>query len=155
MLTIYIDADACPVKEEVYRVARRYRARVTLVANAWMRVPKEEWIELVLVPDEGQLDAADDWIVETVQGDDIVITEDIILASRCLAGGARVINPRGRVFTAESIGEALATRELMADLREAGAVTGGPAPFEKRDRSVFLQRLDETIQAVRRSKGTM
>ena len=148
MPTVFVDADACPVKGEVFRVAERYGARVVLVANQWMRVPTEPWIELVVVKEAGGLDDADHHIVAEAEADDIVVTDDIILASRCLEKGARVLTPRGRVFTPATIGEALATRELMADLREAGAVTGGPAPFGKRDRSEFLQRLDEIFQAI-------
>ncbi len=142
------------MKEEVYRVAKRYGARVVLVSNTWMRVPRESWVELVVVKEAGGLDDADHHIVELAEADDIVVTDDIILASRCLEKGARALTPRGRIFTPESIGEALATRELMADLREAGAVTGGPAPFEKKDRSNFLQRLDEIIQAIKKGKRT-
>jgi uncharacterized protein YaiI (UPF0178 family) len=150
MLHIYIDADSCPVKDEVYKVAKRYGLSVTLVAAAWMRVPTESWIHLEVVKETGGLDAADDWIVEQIGSGDIVVSEDIILASRCVEKEARALNPRGRLFTPESIGEALATRELMADLREAGTITGGPAPFEKTDRSRFLQRLDEIVNAVKR-----
>ena len=152
MLHIYIDADSCPVKDEVYKVAKRYGLQVTLVAAQWLRVPKEVWIHLKVVEETGDLDAADDWIVDQVELGDIVVSEDIILASRCLEKQARALNPRGRAFTPESIGEALATRELMADLREAGTITGGPAPFEKTDRSRFLQRLDETVNAVKRGR---
>ena len=148
MPTVFVDADACPVKDEVYRVAKRYGARVVLVANQWMRVPTEPWIELEVVKEAGGLDDADHHIVAEAEADDIVVTDDIILASRCLEKGARALTPRGRVFTPDTIGEALATRELMADLREAGAVTGGPAPFGKRDRSEFLQRLDEIFQGI-------
>jgi uncharacterized protein YaiI (UPF0178 family) len=150
MLHILVDGDSCPVKEEVYRVAKRYDLQVTVVAASWMRVPNEPWIHLEVVKEEGQLDAADDWIVGRAEAGDIVVSEDIILASRCLEKGARVLNPRGRVFTPDSIGEALATRDLMADLRESGAITGGPSPFGKTDRSAFLQRLDEIINAVKR-----
>lgn len=149
-MRILVDADACPVKDEVYRVARRYELAVTLVSNSWMRVPSEPWLELVVVKEAGALDDADHWIAGEASPRDIVVTEDIILASRCLDAGAYVLNPRGRVFTSESIGEALATRELMAGLREMGEITGGPAPFGKRDRSAFLQRLDEAVHAVRR-----
>ena len=152
MLTIFVDADACPVKDEVFKVAKRVQAKVVLVANQWMRVPREDWIELVVVKEAGGLDDADHLIVELARADDIIVTDDIILASRCLEKGARSLSPRGRIFSPENIGEALATRELMADLREAGAVTGGPAPFEKRDRSNFLQQLDQMIQQVRRKK---
>ena len=146
MTEIYVDADACPVKEEVYRVAQRYGLRVVLVSNAWLRVPNEEWLELVVVGAE--LDAADAWIVEHVSGDDIVVTADILLAALCLEKCAGVLGPRGCPFTEDSIGGALATRELMSQLREMGEVSGGPPPFEKRDRSQFLQALDRMINAV-------
>jgi uncharacterized protein YaiI (UPF0178 family) len=150
MLHIFVDADSCPVKNEVYRVARRYGLDVTLVTARWFRVPSEPWLHLEVVKETGGLDAADDWIVERIGPGDILVSEDIILASRCLEKDARALNPRGRVFTPHTIGEALATRELMADLREAGEVTGGPAPFEKGDRSRFLQRLDEIVNALKR-----
>jgi uncharacterized protein YaiI (UPF0178 family) len=149
LLDIYVDADGCPVKDEVYRVAARYDLKVFLVANAWMRVPdEEEDVELVVVGDE--LDAADDWIADHVQPDDVVVTADIPLASRCVKAGARVLSPRGRIFDEASVGSALAARDLSAYLREIGLQTGGPAPFDKRDRSQFLQRLDQVIQAIRR-----
>ncbi len=150
LLNIFVDADGCPVKQEVYRVAKRYGLKVTLVSNSRMRAPQEGWLEAVVV--DGQVNAADHWIVEHVNKNDIVITGDIPLASRCLERGARVLAPTGRVFTQEGIGEALANRELLSHLRDLGTPTGGPAPFEKRDRSRFLQRLDETIQAVRSRK---
>lgn len=150
MLDIYVDADGCPVKQEVYRVARRYELKVILVANKWIRCPHEDWLELVVV--EEQFDATDDWIVEHASADDIVICGDIPLASRCLKKGARVLAPRGRVFTEDSIGGALATRELFSHLRDIGTVGGGPPPFDNQDRSAFLQRLDEIIQAIRRGK---
>jgi uncharacterized protein YaiI (UPF0178 family) len=149
MLDIYVDADGCPVKNEVYRVAERYGLKVYLVANTRMRTPDSDSVELVLVG--AQLNAADDWIAEHAAKDDIVISSDIPLADRCIKRGARVLGPRGRVFTEDSIGGALATRDLLSHLRELGTVTGGPAPFEKRDRSQFLQRLDEIIQAIRRT----
>ena len=148
MLHIYIDADACPVKQEVYRVAVRYRLDVTLVANSWMRVPKESWLTLKVVSDG--FDAADDWIVEQVQRHDIVVTADILLASRCLKKGACVIGSTGKSFRDDNIGQAVATRALMADLRASGEITGGPAPLAARDRSCFLQELDKVIQAIRR-----
>ncbi len=148
MLHIFVDADACPVKQEVYRVARRYRLEVTLVANSWMRVPNEQWIALKVV-DDG-FDAADDWIVEHVQPHDIVVTADILLASRCVKEGARVIGPTGKPFTENNIGQAVATRNLMSYLRSAGEITGGPPPLQKRDRSRFLHQLDEVIQTIRR-----
>jgi uncharacterized protein len=147
LLNIFVDGDGCPVKQEVYRVAQRYGLKVTLVSNARMRTPQEDWLEIVVV--EGQFNAADDWIVEHVQENDIVISGDIPLASRCLEKGTRVLAPTGRVFTPDSIGAALANRDLLSYLRDLGTLTGGPAPFEKRDRSLFLQRLDETIQALR------
>ena len=147
---IFVDADACPVKEEVYRVAQRYGIKVTLVSNAWLRAPKEEWLELVIV--DGELDAADSWIIEHVAKNDIVVSADIPLASECLKKGVRVLGPRGRPFTEDSIGAALATRELMSHLRDMGEMTGGPPPFQKRDRSQFLQALDRMIQAIRRGK---
>ncbi len=148
MLHIFVDADACPVKPEVYRVASRYRLDVTLVANSWMRVPNELWIVLEVV--EGGFDAADDWIVTHVQPHDIVITADILLASRCLKEGARVIGTTGKPFTENNIGQVVATRDLLSELRGAGKITGGPPPLQKRDRSRFLQQLDEVIQAIRR-----
>jgi len=148
LLHIYIDADACPVKQEVYRVAGRYRLEVTLVANSWMRTPDEKWITLEVV-DQG-FDAADDWIVEHVEPFDIVITADIPLASRCIKAGARVVGPIGKPFTEDNIGSAVATRNLLEELRGAGEITGGPPPLEKRDRSRFLQKLDEAVQSVRR-----
>ncbi len=148
MLKIFIDADGCPVKEEVYRVARRYGLEVALVANSWMHAPSDAMIERIVV--DGKFDAADDWIVEHVGENDVVITADIPLASRCLKKKAMVLGTTGREFTEENIGEALATRELMSHLRDLGTQTGGPAPFENRDRSRFLHRLDEIIQSIRR-----
>ncbi len=150
MLHIYVDADACPVKEEVYRVAERHGLRVILVANSWMRIPAEDWIELVIVDD--QFDAADDYIVDHLETDDIVISGDIHLAARCLASGAYVLRPTGRPFTETNIGDALATRDLLSRLRDAGSLAGGPPPFKKKDRSLFLQQLDEIIQSIRRKR---
>jgi uncharacterized protein len=148
MLTIYIDADACPVKEEVYRVARRYGVRVAVVANASLRVPAGGRIELVVRPGFG---AADDWIAEQAGPGDVVVTADIPLAARCVAKGARVLDPKGREFTERDVGAALATRDLMEQLRQGGVVTGGPAPMTPRDRSRFLSKLDEAINAARRA----
>ncbi len=148
MTRIFVDADACPVKDEVYRVAQRYGLRVVLVSNTWLRAPNEEWLEVVVVG--GELDAADAWIVEHVTRGDIVVSADIPLAALCLEKGASVLGPRGRPFTEDSIGNALATRELMSQLREMGEVGGGPPPFEKRDRSQFLQALDRMIHAIRK-----
>ncbi len=148
MLHIFIDADACPVKQEVYRVAERYQLEVTLVANSTMRIPNERWIRLEVV--ENTFDAADDWIVEHVDTHDIVITADIPLASRCLKNGASVLGPTGKPFTENNIGSTLATRDLLSELRGAGEIMGGPPPIQKRDRSRFLQKLDEVIQSIRR-----
>jgi uncharacterized protein YaiI (UPF0178 family) len=150
LITIYVDADGCPVKNEVYRVAKRFGLKVYLVSNSRMGIPQEELFELVIV-NEG-FNAADDWIVEQVRDNDVVISADIPLAARCLGKDARVIDPRGRVFTKESIGDVLANRDLMAYLRDMGNMTGGPAPFEKRDRSRFLQRLDDVLQAAVRAR---
>ena len=151
MLDIFVDADACPVKQEVYRVAERHGLRVTLVSNVSMRRPQKDWIELVVVGDH--LDAADDWIAGHAGLDDIVISGDIPLAARCLGQGALVLGPAGHAFTQDNIGEALATRDLLSQLRDMGTMIGGPAPFQKKDRSRFLQRLDEIIHAIRRNRG--
>jgi uncharacterized protein len=148
LLHIFVDADACPVKQEVYRVANRYGLQVTLVANAWMKVPREGRVTLEVV--KGGFDAADDRIVEQVTPGDIVITSDILLASRCIKKGARVIGSTGKPFTEDNIGMAVASRDLMAELRSTGEISGGPMPLQKRDRSNFLQQLDTVIQAVRR-----
>ena len=146
MRTIYIDADACPVKAEVYRVAERYAVPVRVVANAPLRVPAG--VELVVCAGFG---AADDWIAERAGPGDIVVTADVPLAARCLAKDARDLDHKGRAFTESDIGSALAMRDLMADLRAAGEVTGGPAPMTARDRSRFLSKLDEAVNAVRRA----
>ncbi len=151
LLHIFVDADACPVKQEVYRVAGRYGLKVTLVANAWMRVPNEHLIALEVVGTG--FDAADDWIVAQVQPHDIVVTADIPLASRCLKAGARVIGPTGKPFTEDNIGDVVATRDLLSGLRDAGEITGGPPPLKKRDRSRFLQKLDDVIQSIRRASA--
>ena len=148
MLTIFVDADGCPVKDEVYRVAKRCELSVVLVANSRMRVPSDPSIRLVVV--SGDFDAADDWIVENARASDIVVTADIPLASRVLRNGARALDHRGRVFTEDSIGEALASREIASHMRDMGMMTGGPAPLDRRHRSMFLQRLDDLIQAIRR-----
>ena len=149
MLEIYVDADACPVKQEVCRVAKRYGMKVTFVSNSPMRVPDPEISTLVVV--HGRFDAADDLIAEKIAENDIVVTADIPLAARCIRNGARAIGPTGRIFSEENIGDVLATRDLMSDLRETGALTGGPPPFQKRDRSRFLQNLDQVIQLIKRS----
>ena len=149
-IRIFVDADACPVKDEVFRVALRYGLQVYLVANAPLRVPKNPLFESVVVA-RGIFDGADDWIVDRVTPTDIAVTADIPLAARCLEKGARALDAKGRVYTPESIGDALASRELMANLRAMGDMGGGPAPFTPRDRSTFLQRLDDLIQAIRRA----
>ena len=151
MLDIYVDADACPVKPEVCRVAARYALSVTFVANTNMRLPGPGSPRLVVV--SGHLDAADDWIVDQVAENDIVVTADIPLASRCIASGAAVLRPTGKPFTADNIGDVLATRNLLAELRGAGELIGGPPPFQKRDRSRFLQSLDEVIQRLKRQSA--
>ncbi len=147
-MPIYVDADACPVKEEVYRVARRYVIKVYVVANSPIRVPPEDLIEQIVV--RGGFDAADDWIAERVEAGDIAITTDIPLADRCLRRGARVLSPKGIAFTEDAIGDAVATRALLEMLRQSGEITGGPAPFAKSDRSRFLAKLDELVHASRR-----
>jgi len=148
-MRIYVDADACPVKLEIYKVAERYGLAVTLVAGSWMRTPAVPEVTLEVV-DQG-FDAADDWIVSHVDGADIVVTTDIPLAARCLARGACVLGPTGRPFTESNIGDALATRNLLAGMRGAGEETGGPEPFGARDRSRFLQALDRAVHAGRRA----
>jgi uncharacterized protein len=149
-MQIFIDADACPVKAEVYKVAMRHGLKVVVVANSYMAVPREPWIDLVVVG--GKLDAADDRIVESVSAGDLVVTSDVPLASRCVKLGAKVVAPNGREFTEDSIGMALATRNLMDQLRSAGEVTGGPAAFSRQDRSQFLQALDRIIVRSKRSE---
>jgi uncharacterized protein YaiI (UPF0178 family) len=147
VITVFVDADACPVKDEIYRVAKRLGLRVLVVANGRLTVPRDPNIELVVVP-KGALDAADDWIAERAGPSSVVVTQDIPLAARCLANGAKALDPRGRVFTDEAIGDALATRELMSQLRDMGTITGGPAPFADKDRSRFLQSIDTVVQGM-------
>lgn len=149
MTQIYVDSDACPVKAEVIRVAKRYGLGVTFVSNSWMRLPEEWGAKLVVV--EGQFDAADYWIVEHVVKNDVVVAGDIPLAHRCIKAGARVIGPDGRLFDEENIGSILAMRDLLHVLRGAGEITSGPAPFQNKDRSKFLQVLDRVIQDIKRS----
>lgn len=151
MLTIYVDADACPVKDEIYRVAKRYGMRVVVVANATMATPNSPLVEMVV---RQGFNAADDWIAEQAGPCDVVITADIPLAARALANGARVIDAKGREFTERDIGSQLAMRDLMSDLRQGGQVTGGPAPLTPKDRSRFLSKLDEVVNAVRRQTGS-
>ncbi len=148
MLTIYIDADACPVKDEVYKVARRHAMKVLVVANSTMRVPVEPLVELVVRAGFG---AADDWIAGEIGPCDICITADVPLAARCVANGAVALDPKGRLLDANSIGEAVATRDLMEELRAMGQAAGGPAPMTPKDRSRFLAKLDEAVNAARRA----
>lgn len=149
---LYIDGDACPVKEEVYRVARRYGLPVKLVANTWMNAPREALIERVVV-DSGP-DAADDWIAERAGTGDVVVTADLPLAERCLKAGALVVAPNGRAHTVDSIGAALAGRAIGEHLRSMGEITGGAKPFGPADRSRFLQALDEAVHRARRLAAT-
>jgi uncharacterized protein YaiI (UPF0178 family) len=150
-IRIYVDADACPVKDEVYRVAGRYGLHVTVVSNSFLNLPREPWIERVVVGDK--FDAADDWIAERAGPGAIVVTADVPLASRCVKAGAVAIAPNGKAFTESSVGLALATRNLMQDLREAGAITGGPKPFSPKDRSAFLGALDRAVVRLKRDLG--
>jgi uncharacterized protein len=148
---ILVDADACPVKEEVYKVAFRHGVPVRIVSNAYLRVPAHPLIERVLV--SGAFDAADDWIAGAAGPGAVAVTGDILLADRCLKAGAAVIGPNGKPFTSASIGAAIATRAIMADLRAgADGITGGPAPFAKADRSRFLSALDEALVRAKRDR---
>jgi uncharacterized protein YaiI (UPF0178 family) len=150
MLIIYIDADGCPVKDETYKVAARYQLKIYVVANKRIHIPLHPSVEMVVVsagPDE-----ADNWIADKIGEHDICITADIPLADRCLKKNAKVLGNRGDEFTEDMIGEAMATRELMKELREMGQVGGGPAPFSPRDRSEFLAGLDRIIQKIKRIK---
>lgn len=150
-IRIYIDADACPVKDEIYKVAARHRLPVSVVAGGFIRVPQDPLIERIAAG--SGMDAADDWIAERAGPSDVVITADIPLASRCIKKGAAVIAPTGKAFTEESIGMTLAVRNLMTDLRSAGEITGGPRGFSPRDRSTFLSTLDTTIRRLQRSRA--
>ena len=145
---IYVDADACPVKDEIYRVAERHGWPVSVVAGQFIRVPQHPLIERVAAG--SAMDAADDWIATRARRGDIVITADVPLASRCVKAGADVLAPNGRAFTEDSIGMTLAVRNLMTDLRESGELTGGPRSFSPRDRSAFLSALDQAIRRVQR-----
>jgi hypothetical protein len=148
MIRVLIDADACPVKDEIYRVALRHGVAVVVVSNQRLRTPDHPAITRAVVSDA--FDAADDWIVQTASGDDVVVTGDILLADRCLKVGATVLAHTGRPFTTASIGAAVATRAIMADLRAGIDSIGGPAPFAKTDRSRFLQALDEALVRLKR-----
>jgi len=148
MIRILVDADACPVKEEIYKVAFRHEIGVMIVSNSPIRIPAHPLIERVVVSDG--FDAADDWIAERADDQAICITADILLADRCLKAGAAVIAPNGKPFTTASIGGAIATRAIMADLRAGGDIIGGPAPFGKVDRSRFLSAVDEALVQLKR-----
>ena len=148
-ITLYVDADACPVKPEIYRVAERHGVKVYVVSNAFLQGPQDPLIERVVV--SAGFDAADDWIAERAGRGSIVITADIPLASRCVKAGADVIGPTGKPFSEASIGMALATRNVMEDLRAMGEVTGGPKPFSARDRSAFLSALDVAVNRLKRA----
>ena len=148
---IYVDADACPVKDEIYRVASRHGLPVSVVAGQFIRVPHDPLIERIAAG--SGMDAADDWIAERAGKGDIVITSDIPLASRCVKSGAEVIAPNGKPFTEQSIGMTLAVRKLMTDLRSSGEVTGGPKSYSPRDRSAFLSALDQTIRRIQRQRA--
>ena len=151
MTTLFIDADACPVKEEVYRVARRYGLKVFVVSNAWMQVPRGEPLIEQVVVDAGP-DVADDWIAERASPGDVVITADIPLADRCLKAGAQALKANGQPFTPDSIGSALAGRMVGEHLRSMGVATSGPPPFSAADRSRFLQALDQAVVKARRAR---
>ncbi len=148
MTKIFIDADGCPVKEEVYRVAERYKLSVVLVANKPLNLPSNPLLKMVVVP--GSFDAADDWIVENLEAGDIVITSDILLADRCVKKTTRVLGHKGDEFTQDNIGSAVANRELMQNLRYMGEIKGGPSPMDKKARSKFLGTLDNIIQSLKR-----
>jgi uncharacterized protein YaiI (UPF0178 family) len=149
---IYIDADGCPVKDEVYKVASRYSMQTVVVANKYLNVPIDPLISMSVVP--GGFDAADDWIVERVTGRDVVVTSDILLAERCVGKKARVLGPKGNEFTEDNVGMAVANRELFHNLRLMGEKRGGPAPMDKKARSQFLGKLDQIIQTLRRCGET-
>lgn len=148
MVELYIDADACPVKDETIRVAARHGLKTFMVCDGGIRPSQDPMVELVVVTQGA--DAADDWIAEHIGPTDVCITSDIPLAARCLEVGAAAVKPNGDPFTPDSIGMALATRELMQGLRETGEITGGPRPFAKSDRSAFLNRLETMVQAAKR-----
>jgi uncharacterized protein YaiI (UPF0178 family) len=147
-MVIYVDADACPVKDEIYRVAARNGVTVVVVANSWMRVPEEALVRLEVVNDG--FDAADDWIAEQCGPGDVVVTIDILLAERCLKKGAFVLGHKGAPFTEDNIGDAVATREIMADMRAMGEIRGGPPPFQKKDRGIFSQALEKAVVRLKR-----
>lgn len=148
MLELYIDADACPVKDEAVRVAQRHGLKVFMVSDGGVRPHPDPLVQIVVVTQGA--DAADDWIAERVGPGDIVVTSDIPLADRCIKAGSRALRPNGQAFTEDAIGMTLATRDLMTGLRETGQITGGPRPFSKQDRSQFLNTLETTVQAAKR-----
>ncbi len=148
-LAILVDADACPVKEEIYKVALRHKVPVTIVSNSPFRIPLDPLISRIVVDDS--FDAADDWIAERANQQSVIVTADILLAERCVKAGANVLGPSGKPFTANSIGSAVAMRAIMADLRAGGDVVGGPPPFSKSDRSRFLSALDEVLVRLKRA----
>ena len=150
MTSVYVDADACPVKDEIYRVADRYRLPVLVVSNSWIRTPRDPRVTLVVV-DAGP-DVADDWIAERAGLGDVVITADIPLADRALKAGAQALHPTGRAFTRDNIGGALASRSVGEHLRSMGEITGGPKPFAPADRSKFLQALDTAVVKARKAR---
>jgi uncharacterized protein YaiI (UPF0178 family) len=149
MVEIYVDADACPVKDEVLRVAGRHGLKTRMVSDGGIRPSRDPMVEVVVVARGA--DAADDWIAEQIDAGDVCVTNDIPLAARCLEKGAAAIKPNGEPFTEDGIGMALANRELMQSLRETGEITGGPRPFSKADRSRFLDRLEVMVQAAKRA----
>jgi len=153
LITIYVDADASPVKNETIRVAKRYNLKVYFVSNCKTKIPAYELAEKIMVGDH--MDAADDWIVDRVTIDDIVISADVPFASRCIKKGAVVLDPNGRILTEETIGEALSHRDIMTFLRDTGNMAGWSPPYHKKDRSRFLQRLDDLVQAIRRREGNI
>ncbi len=148
MLNIYVDADACPVKNEIYKVADRYKLKVFVVANQYINIPMDANIQIKVV--SGDFDAADDWIAENITEGDILITSDQLLAERCIKCNARVLGPKGRELDEENIGDTLANRELMSHLRDLGHTQTGPSAMKKSDRSEFLTKLDQIIQSLRR-----
>jgi hypothetical protein len=150
MTEVYIDADACPVKEETLRVTRRHRLKTYIVSDGGVRPERDQLVEMIYVA-SGE-DAADDWIAENIARGDVCVTNDVRLAARCIDAGAKAIKPNGEAFTEAGIGMAVANRNLMADLRETGTVTGGPRPFSKADRARFLDRLEQLVRAARRGR---
>lgn len=147
-IKIYIDADGCPVKEETYKVAARYKIKTYVVANKYLNIPLDSLVEMQVV--SGNFDAADDWIVDKITDRDIVITADILLAERCVKKNAKALGPKGIEFSEDNIGSAVANRELMQNLRHMGEMRGGPAPMDQKARSQFLNKLDQIIQSLNR-----